>query len=90
MFLLKTLFWGAFAALAWTHVAYPAAAVAAARLRPRPVRKGDELPSVSVIVAAWDEEAVIARRLENLRALDYPEDSLELVVASDALSLIHI
>ena len=41
---MKTLFWGALAALAWTHVAYPAAAVAAARLRPRPVRKGDDLP----------------------------------------------
>ena len=44
LFLVKTLFWGALAALAWTHVAYPAAAVAAARLRPRPVRKGDDLP----------------------------------------------
>ena len=84
MFLLKTLFWGALAALAWTHVAYPAAAVAAARLRPRPVRKGDELPSVSVIVAAHDEEAVIERRLENLLELDYPDDKLELAVASDA------
>ena len=84
LFLLKTLFWGSLAALAWTHVAYPAAAVAAARLRPRPVRKGGELPTVSVIVAAHDEEAVIERRLENLLALDYPEEQLEIVVASDA------
>ncbi len=84
LFLVKTLFWGALAALAWTHVAYPAAAVAAARLRPRPVRKGDDLPSVSVIVAAHDEEDVIERRLENLLELDYPDDKLELAVASDA------
>ncbi|MGZ8698105.1 MAG: glycosyltransferase family 2 protein, partial [Gaiellaceae bacterium] len=40
-------------------------------------------PSVTVIVAAHDEEAVIERRVENLLALDYPTDRLEVVVASD-------
>jgi len=81
---LKTLLWGSLGALAWTHVGYPAAASVAARLRPRPVRKGDDLPTVSVIVPAHDEEAVIERRLDNLLALDYPADRLEVVVASDA------
>jgi cellulose synthase/poly-beta-1,6-N-acetylglucosamine synthase-like glycosyltransferase len=32
----------------------------------------DELPFVSVVVAAYCEEAVIARTLESLLALDYP------------------
>jgi cellulose synthase/poly-beta-1,6-N-acetylglucosamine synthase-like glycosyltransferase len=82
----KAIFWGSLAALAWTHLAYPAAVTVASRLRPRPVRQGDELPAVSVVVAAHDEEAVIERRLENLLALDYPADKLELVVASDASS----
>jgi glycosyltransferase involved in cell wall biosynthesis len=82
--ILKTLFWGALGALAWTHVGYPAAVRAAARLRPRPVLKGGEQPTVSVIVAAHDEEDVIERRLENLLALDYPADRVEIVVASDA------
>ena len=41
-------------------------------------------PSVAVIVAAHDEEAVIERRIENLLALDYPRDRLEIVVTSDA------
>ena len=39
---------------------------------------------MSVIVAAYNEETVIERRLENLLALDYPADKLEIVVASDA------
>ena len=44
-----------------------------ARARPpRPVRKADITPSVTVIVAAHDEETVIERRLENLLELDYP------------------
>ncbi len=80
----KTLFWGSAAALAWTHVGYPLAAAAAARLRPRPVRKGDGTPSVTVIVAAHDEEDVIERRLENLLELDYAPERVEIVVASDA------
>jgi cellulose synthase/poly-beta-1,6-N-acetylglucosamine synthase-like glycosyltransferase len=82
--LARIVFWGGAAALAWTHVGYPLAAAAAARLRPRPVRKGDGEPSVTVIVAAHDEEDVIERRVENLLALDYPAEKLEIVVASDA------
>jgi glycosyltransferase involved in cell wall biosynthesis len=80
----KTLFWVSLGGLFWTHVGYPACAVAAARLFPRAVRRSDATPSVTVIVAAFNEEAVIARRVENLRALDYPGDKLEIVVTSDA------
>jgi cellulose synthase/poly-beta-1,6-N-acetylglucosamine synthase-like glycosyltransferase len=80
----KLVFWSSLGALAWTHVGYPAAASLAARVRTRPVRQGGRTPSVSVIVAAHDEEAVIERRLENLLALDYPPDKVEIVVASDA------
>jgi cellulose synthase/poly-beta-1,6-N-acetylglucosamine synthase-like glycosyltransferase len=66
-------------------VLYPVAARALAHIRPRPVSEGDDaLPTVAVIVAAHDEEAVIERRLDNLRALDYPSEQLQLVVTSDA------
>ncbi|MEA2406355.1 MAG: hypothetical protein QOE69_474 [Thermoleophilaceae bacterium] len=82
----RAIFWGSAAALAWTHVGYPLAAAALARVRARPVRKGDVEPSVSVIVAAWNEEEVIERRLENLLELDYPADKVEIVVSSDASS----
>lgn len=82
---MKTLFWGSLGALAWTHVGYPVAVGALARMRPRCVAKDDTYePSVSVIVAAHNEEDVIRGRLENLLALDYPGSKLEIVVASDA------
>ena len=83
--LVKTLFWASAGGLAWTHVGYPLAAGALARVRVRRIAK-DSLhePSVSVIVAAHNEEPVIERRLENLLALDYPGNRLEIVVASDA------
>ena len=79
----KALFWGSVGALAWTHIGYPAAAAALARIRPRAVRKDDVTPEVSVIVAAHDEEEVIGSRVENLLALDYPADRFRVVVASD-------
>jgi cellulose synthase/poly-beta-1,6-N-acetylglucosamine synthase-like glycosyltransferase len=82
--LLRALFFASAGALAWTHVGYPAAAAALARLRRRPVRTGPIEPTASVIVAAHDEEAVIARRIENLLELDYPPEKLEIAVASDA------
>ena len=43
----------------------------------------DELPTVSVIVAAYAEQDVIAERVANLRALDYPPELIELIVACD-------
>jgi cellulose synthase/poly-beta-1,6-N-acetylglucosamine synthase-like glycosyltransferase len=82
----KALFWLSLAALLWTHLLYPLAAAALARVHTRRVRKQPIEPTVAVIVAAYNEEAVIERRLENLLALDYPADRLELVVTSDASS----
>jgi cellulose synthase/poly-beta-1,6-N-acetylglucosamine synthase-like glycosyltransferase len=77
-------FWIALAALAWTHVLYPLAAAALAAVHGRASAAGDGiLPTVAVIVAAHNEEPVIERRIENLRALDYPADRLEIVVTAD-------
>jgi len=79
----RAVFWGSLGALAWTHIGYPAAIGLLARVRPRPVAREETTPRVSVVVSAHDEEEVIGRRLENLLALDYPSERLEIVVASD-------
>jgi len=84
MIAVKAVFWLSGGALVWTHAAYPLAAALLARVRPRRVRVEPIEPSVTVIVAAYNEETVIERRLENLLALDYPAEKVELVVASDA------
>jgi cellulose synthase/poly-beta-1,6-N-acetylglucosamine synthase-like glycosyltransferase len=81
---MRKVFWGSMAALAWTHVGYPVAAAVAARVAPRPVRRGEVLPTVCVIVPAHNEETVIARRIGNLLELDYPAELVSIVVASDA------
>jgi cellulose synthase/poly-beta-1,6-N-acetylglucosamine synthase-like glycosyltransferase len=79
------LFWGSLAALAWTHALYPATVALLARIHTRRVAVDDAyLPSVALIVTAYNEEGVIERRLANLRELDYPPERLELIVTSDA------
>jgi cellulose synthase/poly-beta-1,6-N-acetylglucosamine synthase-like glycosyltransferase len=79
----KVLFWTSLAGILWTHAGYPSAAALLARLRAREVRKADITPAVSVIVPAHDEESVIGARVDNLLALDYPAEQLEIVVVSD-------
>jgi cellulose synthase/poly-beta-1,6-N-acetylglucosamine synthase-like glycosyltransferase len=81
--IVEVVFWASLAALVWTHVGYPLAVAAWARLRPWPVRREPILPSVSLIVPAHNEEEVIEAKLDNLLALDYPAHLLELVVTSD-------
>ncbi len=93
MTLLKTAFWASAGLLVYTHAGYPAALAALDRVRGRPGEAGAsgsaaavsdaQLPGVSVIIAAYAEEAVIAERVANLRALDYPADRLEVIVACD-------
>src|SRR5512146_316040 len=80
----EVLFWVSALLLVWTHALYPLVATLAAGPLGRPFRSGDYEPTVAVIVAAYNEEAVIARRIENLLALDYPADKLQIVITSDA------
>ena len=83
MVVVKVFFWGSLAGIVWTHLGYPVAAALLARIRTREVRKADVTPSVTAIIPAHDEETAIAVRLDNLLALDYPAEQLEILVVSD-------
>jgi cellulose synthase/poly-beta-1,6-N-acetylglucosamine synthase-like glycosyltransferase len=56
------------------------------KIRPKPVRSQSWTPSVSVIIAAYNEERDLAAKLENTLALDYPKSQLEIIVTSDCSS----
>jgi glycosyltransferase involved in cell wall biosynthesis len=88
---LEILFWLSAALIVWTQVGYALVLAAIARLPvpgPRvPARDAPaELPSLSLIVAAHDEQSVIAAKVENALALDYPRELLEVIVACDGCS----
>ncbi|MGO9489873.1 MAG: glycosyltransferase [Solirubrobacteraceae bacterium] len=85
---LAILFWLCIALILWTQLGYGLALALFARLRggaarrPQTVLRGRP-PSLSLIVAAHDEETVIAAKVANLLELDYPRELLEIVVACD-------
>jgi cellulose synthase/poly-beta-1,6-N-acetylglucosamine synthase-like glycosyltransferase len=86
MILVAVIFWLSAGAIAYTHLGYSLVLRVLVTLRRRPTLDPgtwDELPRVSLIVAAFDEEEVIAAKLANALALDYPRERLELIVASD-------
>jgi cellulose synthase/poly-beta-1,6-N-acetylglucosamine synthase-like glycosyltransferase len=80
------LFWISAALILYTHLGYPLVLRALLALRRHPTlrpRTWEEPPRVSLIVAAFDEEEVIAAKAANALALEYPRERLELIVASD-------
>lgn len=50
---------------------------------PATLSKASRLPSITIIVPAHNEEAVIAHKIANLAALDYPEHLLRIIIALD-------
>lgn len=75
----------AVASLAWLFFAYAGYPLALALLRassPRPLRREDRFPPISVIVAVHDGERALAHKLEATLAQDYP-GPVEVIVSSD-------
>lgn len=78
------LFWLSILFIGYAYVGYPLILALLARLWPkRAVAELAERPSVTLLVAAYNEAAVIADKLENSLALDYPADKLQIIVAAD-------
>jgi cellulose synthase/poly-beta-1,6-N-acetylglucosamine synthase-like glycosyltransferase len=83
---LEILFWLCIALILWTQLGYALALAVLARILPAPRREpspAPELPTLSLIIAAHDEEQVIAAKLANALALEYPRARLQLIVACD-------
>jgi poly-beta-1,6-N-acetyl-D-glucosamine synthase len=87
---MKYIFWIAAALIGYSYLGYPAWLWLRSRWSPRPVRRGfvenTAAPAVSAVMVVRNEEAVIARKLENLLTLDYPQAKLDVVVVSDGSS----
>lgn len=95
---IKSIFWLAAALVGYSYLGYPAWLWLRSRWSPRPVRRSSSqgsgqssspssaVPAVTAVMVVRNEEAVIARKLENLLLLDYPRAKLDLVVVSDGSS----
>ncbi|MBI4897766.1 MAG: glycosyltransferase family 2 protein [Actinobacteria bacterium] len=93
---LAIIFWASAGALVYAQFIYPLlvaafaprAVTAASSHRDEPEAISEpphatEAPSVSLIVAAYAEAGVIAAKVANALALDYPRDKLQIIIACD-------
>jgi glycosyltransferase involved in cell wall biosynthesis len=89
---LQVIFWLCAALIFWTQLGYALSLAMLARLIPAtaastaPSESHQRLPTVSLVIAAHDEQEVIGEKIANALALDYPRERLQLIVACDGCS----
>jgi cellulose synthase/poly-beta-1,6-N-acetylglucosamine synthase-like glycosyltransferase len=81
--LVEIAFWTCGALILWAYAGYPALLALLARFRARRYAFEPIEPTVTVIIAAYNEQKHIGQKLENMLALEYPREKLEIIVASD-------
>lgn len=88
--MMATLFWLCMAIVVYTYVGYGIVLyllVFVKRLttkaKPLADITDDRLPEVTLMVCAYNEEDIIAEKMDNTRRLDYPSDRLHLVWVTD-------
>ena len=76
-------FWSAVGLIAYTYVLFPVLVLLRSKVWQRPYLAADHEPSVSLVIIAHNEQASIGAKLENVLALDYPRDRLQVIIGSD-------
>ncbi len=76
-------FWISTGLIVYAYAGYPLALFFLSRFRLIPEWNINEQPSVSLVIAAYNEEQAIAQKLDNSLGLDYPRDRLQILVAVD-------
>ena len=78
------IFWLTILLLIHAYILYPVSLWIFTRFKSKPeTRKPNSYPSVSIIISAYNEEKVIAERIDNIKNLDYDFKKLELIIGSD-------
>ncbi len=86
MEILKIIFWSSMLLLVYTYLLYPVILLLIAGWRRQAELSVKELPAVSFVVSAYNEEKVIEEKIANLRAMQYDRSKLEIIIASDGSS----
>src|SRR5512141_2926502 len=79
----ELIFWGSFLFIAYVYIGYPLVLAIWSTVGRRPISRGYSEPTVSMIIAAYNERQEIQRRIENCVALDYPKDKLQIITSLD-------
>jgi cellulose synthase/poly-beta-1,6-N-acetylglucosamine synthase-like glycosyltransferase len=79
-------FWTCCALLLYVYLIYPLLVRVLGARFGTPARRGADLPSVTILITAYNEEKSIRDKLLNISRLDYPAELLNTMVVSDASS----
>ena len=79
----QILFWATAGVLFYTYAGYPLLLAVIGAFASKKQAQPGYLPQLSILIAAYNEEANIARKLEQTLALDYPADRMEILILSD-------
>ncbi len=84
---METTFWILLAFIIYTYSGYPLLLLVLRAIIGKPIRQNKQYqPSVSFIVAAYNEQDVIENKILNTLELDYPKELLETIIVSDCSS----
>ena len=83
----KVFFWILIFFCFYAYFGYPLLLLVVSIFRQREIKKEDGFsPTITVIVAAHNEENIIKQKLDNLKEQDYENQKIEIIIASDGSS----
>jgi cellulose synthase/poly-beta-1,6-N-acetylglucosamine synthase-like glycosyltransferase len=77
-------FWVLIGIIGYVYCGYPLLLLILPKRAKKTQGQTNYTPTVTLIIAAYNEEKTMREKLKNTLKLDYPEDSLQIIVASDA------
>jgi cellulose synthase/poly-beta-1,6-N-acetylglucosamine synthase-like glycosyltransferase len=81
--LFALLFWGSVGGIFYTYFGYPVLIFLLAKIIHKPEAYQTNKPSVTLLIAAYNEETVIEDKIQNSLTIDYPKDLLQILVVTD-------
>jgi glycosyltransferase involved in cell wall biosynthesis len=81
--MITTLFIGSILLIIYAYFGYPLSLAMIRLFRSKTINKSLFYPSLTIIIAAHNEEKMMQRKIENTLRLVYPKEKLQVIVASD-------
>ena len=85
----EIIFWLSLFAILYAYLGYIGLLWILTLIKNDPVKMESTTPSVSLIISVYNEEKILARKIENALDLDYPRDLLEIAIISDAAVILN-
>ena len=83
---MEIIFWLSIVLLMYPYFFYPLIALAIGAINPKPIRRQDWLPMVTVLIPAFNEEDCIGATVQNKLEQNYPAEKIQIIVVSDGSS----